>query len=254
VPAYSVLRRLADVAEDQWGLITRRQAEAAGVSRATIARLAAARTGPAILERVASGVYHLRGAPLPDHAELRAAWLQLAPEVPAWQRTAAQGVVSHRSAASLHGLGHLPPDRHEFTVPTRRQSRRSDVRLHLRPLGEGEWVQLDGLPVTRPSRTAVDLLTDGEDPGAVAQVIADAIREGFDPPRAFADSLGRHAARFGLRRGDGLALLAWLFDLTAEPNAARWLRQARTAGHRASRPEPAGRPGASSQVAGGSTA
>src|SRR5262245_21988175 len=87
VPAYSVLRRLADAAEDQWGLVTRRQAEAAGVSRATIARLTAAGTGPPVLERVASGVYRLRGGPLPDHADLRAAWLQLAPDVPAWQRT-----------------------------------------------------------------------------------------------------------------------------------------------------------------------
>jgi hypothetical protein len=94
----STIARLAPVAEDQWGLITRRQAINAGVSQATLDRL----TGPAaLLERVAHGVFRLTGAPPPDYLELRAAWLQLAPEVPAWERTRDQGVVSHRSAAEL---------------------------------------------------------------------------------------------------------------------------------------------------------
>src|SRR5262245_51657134 len=93
----------------------------------TLARLA---FDAAAVERLAHGVYRLRGAPPVDHVELRVAWLQLAPGVPAWERTPDTGVVSHRSAASLYGLGHLPADVHEFTLPTRRQSRRPDVRLH----------------------------------------------------------------------------------------------------------------------------
>ena len=48
---------------------------------------------------------------------------KLAPETPAWDRTADQGVVSHRSAASLSGLGHLQADHHEITLPRRNQSR-----------------------------------------------------------------------------------------------------------------------------------
>ena len=96
VAQYSTLSRIARIAEDQWGLITRRQAEAAGVSQATLHRLA--KTG--ILDRVAHGVYRLAGVPPPDYLDLRAAWLQFAPEVPAWERTPEQGVVSHRSAAA----------------------------------------------------------------------------------------------------------------------------------------------------------
>src|SRR5207244_9380889 len=137
------------IAEDQWGLVTRRQAELSGISQATLQRLAA----KGVLDRVAHGVYRLTGAPTPDHLGLRAAWLQLAPEVPAWERTPEQGVVSHRSAASLYGLGHLPADRHEFTIPKRRQTRRPDVTIHVRKLNRGEWTNLAGLPVTRPSRT-----------------------------------------------------------------------------------------------------
>jgi Transcriptional regulator, AbiEi antitoxin len=223
VPQYSTLSRIARIAEDQWGLITRRQAEGAGVSQATLQRLA--KTG--ILDRVAHGVYRLAGAPPSDYLDLRAAWLQLAPEVPAWERTPEQGVVSHRSAAALYDLGHLPADRHEFTLPERRQSRRPDVRLHHRAVRPGEWIVLHGMPVTRPSRIAADLLDDKEDPEAVAQVIADALRPVYDYPGTFADALAPYAASFGLRRGDGLALLRWLLDTVGDPETPRWMEEAR---------------------------
>ncbi len=217
--------RLADLAQEQWGLVTRRQAEQVGIPQTTLDRLTA--PGSA-LERVAHGVYRLSGTPIPEHLELRAAWLQLAPGVPAWERGPEQGVVSHRSAAALYGLGHLPADRHEFTLPQRRQTRRSDVRLHVLPLTDAEWIRLSGLPVTRPARIAADLLADREDPGAVAQVVADGIRGVFDYPGTFAESLAPHAARLGLRRNDGFALLRWLLDLADDPNTPRWLNEART--------------------------
>lgn len=217
------LIRLAQLAQDQWGLVTRRQAEHATVSSATIQRLG----DKGVLERVANGVYRLSGAPIPDHLELRAAWLQLAPEVPAWRRTADQGVVSHRSAASLYGLGHLPADVHEFTLSRRRQSRRPDVRLHKRAIAPGEHATLGGLPVTRPARIASDLLRDREDPQAVAHVVSDAIRGAFDHPSTFVDALAPHAAGFGLRHGDGLALLRWILGLVGDPDVKSWLEEAR---------------------------
>ena len=221
----SVLSSLASLAEDQWGLVTRSQAERAGVHRNTIERLIA---NGSSLQRVAHNVYRLTGAPIPDHVELRAAWLQLAPAVPAWERTDAQGVVSHRSAASLYGLGHLPADDHDFTLPTRKQTRRRDVHLHHRKMNPGEWVMLGGLPVTRPSRIASDLLRSHEEPEAVAHIVADAIRGVYDYPGTFADALGPYATRFGLRRGDGIGLLRWLLDLVGDPHAVEWLEEART--------------------------
>ena len=223
MPHSSTLRRLGAVAEEQWGLVTRRQAELAGIRSATLARLTAEGS---VLQRVAHGVYRLVGAPVPDHLDLRAAWLQLAPETPAWERRPEQGVISHRSAAALYGYGHLPADGHDFTLPKRRQSRRPDVRLHQRPLEDREWIDLRGLPVTRPSRIASDLLYDREDPEAVAQLIADAIRAAQDYPGTFADTLCPHAARFGLCKGDGLALLRWLLDLVGDPDTAHWVAQA----------------------------
>lgn len=232
MPRIATLRRLSPFAEEQWGLVTRQQAELlAGIAPATFARMT---KDDAVLERVAHGVYRLAGAPVSDHLELRAAWLQLAPGTPAWERRADQGVISHRSAATLFELGHLPADRHEFTLPHRRQSRRPDVRLHRRRLEDHDWIDLRGLPVTRPSRITSDLLDDLEDPEAVAQVVADAIRAGYDHPSAFAEALASHAARFGLRRGDGLALLTWLLDLAGDPDAPLWVQEASQAGQQRS--------------------
>jgi hypothetical protein len=83
------------------------------------------------------------------------------------------------------------------------------------------------MPVTRPSRIAADLLDDKEDPEAVAFVVADALRAIYDYPGAFADALVPYAARFGLRRGDGMALLGWLLDLVGDPETAQWMEEAR---------------------------
>jgi hypothetical protein len=218
------LSRIAEVTQDQWGLITRRQAELAGVPQTTMERL----TAPgSVLDRVAHGVYRMAGAPEPDHLALRAAWLQLEPGVWAWERAPAQGVVSHRSAAALYGLGHLPADRHEFTFPSRKQTRRPDVRLHACSLSTGEWVRLGGLLVTRPARIASDLLDDHEDPEGVAHIVVDAIRGNYDYPGVFTDSLAAQASQFGLRRYDGLGVMRWLLDLVGDPGTARWLDEAR---------------------------
>ncbi|MBV9662131.1 MAG: type IV toxin-antitoxin system AbiEi family antitoxin domain-containing protein [Acidimicrobiales bacterium] len=222
VPAHPTLARLAPIAEDQWGLVTRRQAEDSGVSKATLTRL----IGNGVLERVAHGVYRLRGVPPVDHLDLRAAWLQLAPEIPVWERSVEQGVVSHRSAAALYGLGDLSADRHEFILPARKQSRRRDVRPHVGKLTDADWSALRGLPVTRPSRIAADLLAEREDLEAVGRVVTDAIRGGFDYPATFAETLASVAAQLGLRRGDGLGALRWLLDLSGDRHAQEWLGDA----------------------------
>jgi len=227
MPTASTLSRLAEIAEDQWGLITRRQADAARIPPATFTRL----VGSGVLERVTHGVYKLAGVPPADHLDLRAAWLQLAPEVPAWKRTAEQGVVSHRSAAALYSIGDLPADRHEFTLPVRKQSRRPDVRLHVGPLDDGDWIALRGLPVTRPSRIAADLLAERTDPQAVGQLVTDAIQGVFDYPGTFARRLAPYASQLGLRKGDGLATLRWLLELIDDQHAGQWMDEAEQSLH-----------------------
>jgi predicted transcriptional regulator of viral defense system len=210
------------LAEDQWGLVTRQQVEALGVAWSTLARHV--RRG--VVERVAHGVYRIRGAAEPPHLGLRSAWLQLCPAVPAWERTPGQGTVSHRAAAALYGFGHLPADVHEFTLEVRKQTRRDDVRLHRGPTPADDVAMVEGLPVTRPHRIAADLMADREDPGAVAAVITDALRARSDSPASFARALAPSANAFGLRRGDGPGMLRWLLELAGEPESEAWLNDA----------------------------
>ena len=224
MPPESGKQRLAALAAEQWGLITRRQAESLGVPKRTLDRLT---SDGSTMERVARGVYRLSGAPIADNLGLRAAWLQLAPETPAPERKDEQGVVSHRSAAALYGIGDLPADRHDLTVARRQQSRQRDVRLHVRKLLPGQVIHLRGLPVTRPSRIASDLLQDREEPQAVAQIVADAIRSIYDYPGMIADALAPHAIQLGLRRNDGIAALRWLLDLVGDPQTGQWMEEAR---------------------------
>jgi hypothetical protein len=122
-------------------------------------------------------------------------------------------------------LGHLPADVHEFILPTRRQSRRDDVRLHRGTLNDDEWTSLRGILTTRPARTAADLLAIREDPAAIGQLVADALRTGQDTPFAMARTAARHASRFGLPRGDGPAMLSWLLELADAPERRHWLDQ-----------------------------
>lgn len=225
------MSRIRELTQDQWGLVTRRQLTIAGVGPTTVERLT---VNGGALERVARGVYRLAGSPEPDHLDLRAAWLQLEPEIHAWDRTAGQGVVSHRSSASMYGLGHLPADTHEFTLPYRKQTRRPDVRIHIRSLADTEWSIVRGLPVSRPARTAADFIQDQEDPESVGQLIAEALRQVSDYPAAFADALAPHASSLGFRRGDGLGVLRWFLEIAAAPERNRWLEEAQVDAQRAS--------------------
>ncbi|MEX2447697.1 MAG: type IV toxin-antitoxin system AbiEi family antitoxin domain-containing protein [Solirubrobacterales bacterium] len=212
------IQRLSEIAEDQWGLITRRQAQEAGVGNTSLARLAA----DSRLERVAHGVYRIRGAGEPDHLGLRAAWLQLAPETPAWARLGEldDAVVSHASAASLHRVGDLRADVREFTLPRRRQTRRRDVRLHRGEVPAPDRIVLSGLPVTRAARTIADLLADHVEPGVVGRIAAEVLDGGLEGTGEVAERLAAYATRFDLPRDDGEATLDHLLALAGSRGPA----------------------------------
>jgi predicted transcriptional regulator of viral defense system len=107
----SGLMRMAELAGEQWGLITTRQAAQFGVRAGAMARWA----DRGALIRLAHGVYKVVGSPYDPRDDLRAAWLGLDPSRTAADRFAepcAGAVVSHRSAAAVHGLGDLDADVH----------------------------------------------------------------------------------------------------------------------------------------------
>lgn len=167
----------------------------------TLARMA--RNGE--VERVAHGVYRWSGVPDHEFEPLRAAWLQLAPSVPAWERVPTQGVVSHRSAARVFGIGELPADVHDFTMASRRQTRRIDVRLHVGELAVADVARVGGLLVTQPARIVADLLRMREDVEAVGRILSEALRSGLEDEATCSEHLEPLAR--ARHQGDGNALM-----------------------------------------------
>lgn len=169
------LVELAELSASQWGLLTTAQAAARGVSRVQLARL----TDAGGLVRIVHGVYRDAGAPSDEFEELRAAWLSTEPSRLAEERLgdrAAGVVVSGGSAAWLHRVGDLRADRHEFTVPVRRQSQRLEIRYRQRQLDDTDVTIVGGLPVTTLERTVADLVEARVDLSLVAGVLADAVK------------------------------------------------------------------------------
>ncbi|MER5570470.1 type IV toxin-antitoxin system AbiEi family antitoxin domain-containing protein [Streptomyces goshikiensis] len=169
------LARIADYAADQWGLITAAQAKRVGLSAVQLLRLAESD----LIENVGRGVYVLRTAVFPTHLELRVAWLRLMPAVFASERPLAgrdSGVISHASACQLHGLGDIPAPAAEISVPRRRTTTEPFVHLRTANLEPADITLVEGLPVTTPRRTILDLLRSKADGGHVGGVIADAER------------------------------------------------------------------------------
>ncbi|MDH6681037.1 hypothetical protein M2284_005280 [Rhodococcus sp. LBL1] len=197
---------LADLAAGQWGLFTTAQAKALGFSTQQIARLAAR----GMVERLRHGVYRISGAPSVPDEQLRASWLAIEPAIMAGERLGAEqpAVVSHRSAARVHGLGDVDADVMEFTTAGRKQSRLADVRYRQAVLDRSRWTLVDGLPVTTALATIEDLAADQLDGGHLAGVVRDAVTTGKADTDAVIAVLRPYAHTYGAPLGDG----AWLLD------------------------------------------
>jgi hypothetical protein len=208
---------LAEIAAGQWGMITTAQAAASGVSAQTVARMA----HDGQLERLAHGIYRLAGTPPHADDEVRALWLAIDPQRTASERIAAAdvAVVSYRSAAVLHRLGDVDADVVEFTVASRHQTRRGDVRIHRGTVDASDKTLVDGLPVTTPLRTISDLAAARLDRGHLAGVVRDALIEHNLPVKAAAAILAQHGWAYGVAAGDGIVLVELMLAEAGVPES-----------------------------------
>lgn len=201
---------ISDFTVDQWGMVTSRQAEEAGVDRSTLHRME--KVG--YLDRVRRGVYASTTATVAVVRDEQAAWLALNPAVASWNRPVPDpdgGVLSHQSAARLHGLGELVNDRITFTTPRRRTSRDPDLRFKLADLDRDDVTFVDRLPVTTALRTICDLLDQHLDGSHLGTIIQDAVLANLVQLDVLSESIGPYAQRYGIRPpGDGEALLEHL--------------------------------------------
>lgn len=187
---------LAALAADQWGLVTAAQAVAAGVHRNTLARL----SQEGVVRRIDHAVYQMVGATDARFVDEKVAWLRLVPARRAMDRSPLEpdgGVISHRNAAKLHGIGDLATPFVELTTPRRHQARDPSIKLRHRILRYSEVTTVDGLPVTTVERTIADLAAEHIDGGHLGDLIGDARQRGI----LDAAELAREIARFGASYG-----------------------------------------------------
>lgn len=181
-------RRIGELAARQWGVVSRRQLLAAGLTHAIVGE--AVRRGRLVpLHR---GVYAV------GHARLRAEGHWLAAVLAAGPGA----VLSHRDAAGLHGL--RPANHAEIDIATTGAARSSSkVRVHrTRRLDAADVTEVSGIPVTTVARTLVDLA--GRIPGDhLAKVVREAERRRVFDLRAVEAAM----ARTRTRRGDARAAL-----------------------------------------------
>ncbi len=191
--AKSAIHPENDLAENQYGVVSRRQLVAAGLSSQAIER----RLETGRLVRLHRGVYAVGHRRLTQDGFWLAAALAAGPEA----------VLSHRDAAALHGLGRWGGGRIEVTTPHRSPTRER-LRVYSRRALTGEDVTtVERIPVTSVERTLVDLAdVITRDRLAAAFTAADRERK-LDLGR-----LGAAIARTSGRRTPGRANLRAVLD------------------------------------------
>jgi predicted transcriptional regulator of viral defense system len=169
-----IYNSLAEIAVDQHGYVTARDAERNGIDPHRLVEMAKRGT----VERVAHGVYRMPVVAPTGLEQLMEATL--------WPRE--QGVLSHQTALDLHRLCDINPARIHLTVPRAHRITRkvpSLYAIHHRDLKKIETTRHEGIPVVSPARAILD--------GIETHVRGDLLRQATDT-----------AMRRGLVRGDDL--------------------------------------------------
>ena len=167
-------RRLFEIAEQQQGFFTAKQAKSAGFAENTHPYHVQA--GNWIREH--RGIYRLTRFPAADRPDL-VLWSL-------WSRNRQEqtdGVFTHQTALSLHELSDANPAKLHMTVPThfRRNTEIPGILvLHYSDLPASDVEHRLGFQLTRPLRTIIDLIEAGTvDRHLIRQAIKQAFQRGL---------------------------------------------------------------------------
>ncbi len=164
-------RRLFDIASEQGGYFTARQAREAGFSRWAIIHHVRRRR----FRRIRRGLYRLDQYPPSAEERVIAAWLA----------AGHAALISHETALQLHGLSDVLPQAIHLTVP--RSHRRVAGRLPqgvvahttTRPVPEGQVVRRGVLRFTAPARSILDAAEAGTGPEQIVRAVQQVIEQGL---------------------------------------------------------------------------
>jgi predicted transcriptional regulator of viral defense system len=155
-------------AHQQSGYFNAGQARGHGVSRQLLEHHI--RRGR--IRRLQRGLYRIQGYPTVQHDDMREAWMAAG---------SANALLSHDSALALLDLSDSIPNAVHLLIPRRRRGlrRRPGVILHTHPDSEEvATVWRDGLPLTAPSRTLLDV-ADRLQPEQLSMAVTQALRRGL---------------------------------------------------------------------------
>jgi very-short-patch-repair endonuclease len=171
------------IADRQRGLVTREQLLQIGLSAKEIH----GRCRRGSLRVLHRGVYAVGHVALPPYARELAAVLTCGP----------QAFLSHDAAAALWGMQQTTSDEIDVTVVGRNPGTRAGVRIHrVTRLDRGDRSVRDGIPLTSPGRTLVDLagvLTARQ----LERAFDEGRSKGVISPKALAAALERYPRRRG---------------------------------------------------------
>ena len=141
------VRGLETTAYEQHGYFTTSQARERGISSQLLSHYVRRNR----FERVRRGLYRLPGFPRPEDDEMREKWMAVGAE---------KAVLSHQSALALLDLSDVIPDAVHLLLGRRYRGLRrpAGVVIHTRPDEEEvDTVWREGLPLTAPARTLIDV-------------------------------------------------------------------------------------------------
>jgi hypothetical protein len=191
--------RAASLAAAQHGVLSRAQVARLGATRGVIEHRL--RTGR--WERLGRDVFRIAGTPPSWRGNLMAACLS-------WGVGA---VISHRAASALWRLAGFEPGPCELTVPRSRRRAEPGI-IHRHPLPHADIGVMDGIPLTTPARTLIDLASVAPRE-AVEEALDDALRRGL----VSIQLLRRRLDAIGRPGRPGLAITRLLLD-SRDPSAA----------------------------------
>jgi very-short-patch-repair endonuclease len=178
-------RQAWELAGRQHGIVTRQQLLRLGFTSRSIEH----RRETGRLHLVSRGVYAVGWPALDQRRRWMAALLACGEDA----------ALSHRSAAALLGIGSEQTGRIDVSVPRRCELRRSGLLIRGRPsLATDDIGFSDGIPVTSPARTLVDLTTE-LDIVAVERAINNADKRDLVDPESLRKALDRYAGEPGVR-------------------------------------------------------
>jgi len=174
------VRGLEAEAYHQNGYFSARQALDHGIS----SQLLSHHVRQGRFERVRRGLYRVQGFPTVEHDDMREKWMAVGKD---------KAILSHESALALLDLSDNIPDAVHLLVPRRYRGLRRPpgVVVHTRPDDDDvRTVWRDGLPLTAPARTLVDVVDDLQ-PEQASMAVQQALARGLLTTRQLENEAAR---------------------------------------------------------------